>query len=157
MQQSRVVGQRPVSEGHLWTLATKNHSDCNGSWVTYSRRGETFYNLKFQKSEKSVTSRLWILHYLVVNFPPSFIPWRRTMVWIISRKTHLFPLDATLIGKKPLTFCSPGVQDSQQCPDRRDSRILRFVEAGKKSHVLRWWHSSNSVIRGVKKTLLSTQ
>ena len=27
MQQSRVVGQRPVSEGHLWTLATKNHSD----------------------------------------------------------------------------------------------------------------------------------
>ena len=42
------------------------------------KKRETFYNLKFQeKSEKSVTSRLWILHYLVVNFPPIFIPWTR--------------------------------------------------------------------------------
>lgn len=33
------------------------------------------------------------------------------------------------IAPFPLTFCSPGVQDSHQCPDRRDSRV---VEAGKK-------------------------
>ena len=86
------------------TLTYSSH--CNGSWVTYSRRGETFYNLKFQeKSEKSVTSRLWILHYLVVNFPPIFIPWRRTMVWIISRESHLSPLSGCHFDwKKTLDF-----------------------------------------------------
>lgn len=46
----------------------------SGPWLRKitltAKKRETFYNLKFQeKSEKSVTSRLWILHYLVVHFP----------------------------------------------------------------------------------------
>ena len=91
MQQSRVVGQRPVSEGHLWTLAT-NHSEFL-YFMSFTTKGTIFIATWNFRSQWQVNFGFFTTWYLIFH-QSSY----HENLWIISRESHLSPcLDATLI------------------------------------------------------------